>query len=55
MELCDQCFALPCECVSVSTVMKAGKGKLQHFKNLMKDHEICTMTCIHKVYHNDKS
>ena len=55
MELCNQCFALPCECVSVSTVMKGGKGKLQKFKNLMKDHEICTMICIHKVYHNDKS
>ena len=54
MELFNQCFALSCDCVSVSTVMKAGKGKLQHFKNLMKDHEICTMTCIHKVCHNDK-
>ena len=55
MELCNQCFALPCECVSMSTVMKAGKGKLQHFKNLMKGYEICSMICIHKVYHNDKS
>ena len=27
-ELCNHCFALPCECVPMSTVMKAGKGKL---------------------------
>ena len=54
-ELCDHCFALLCECVSMSTVMKAGKGKLQYFKNLMKGHKVCSMICIHKVYHNDKS
>ena len=54
-ELCYQCYALPCECVYMGTVMKAGKGKLQHFKNLMKGHKVCLMICIHKVYHNDKS
>ena len=53
-ELCDHCFALPCECVPMSIVMKEGKDKLKHFKNLMKDNEICTMKCIDKVCHNDE-
>ena len=29
-ELCHQCFALPCECVQMDILMKAGKGELKH-------------------------
>ena len=55
IELCGHCFALPCECVPINIVMKEGNGKSKHFKNLMKENEICTMKCIDKVWHNDQS
>ena len=55
MELCDHCFALPCECVPINIVMKEGNGKLKHIKNIIKENEICTMKCIDKVCHNDES
>ena len=55
IELCDHCFALPCECVPNNIVMKEGNGKLKHFKNIMQDNEICTMKCIDKVFHIDQS
>ena len=54
-ELCHHCFALPCECVPINIVMKEGKGKLKHLKNLMKENEICTMKYVDKICHNDQS
>ena len=30
IELCHQCFALPCECVQMDIMMKEGKGELKH-------------------------
>ena len=54
-ELCDYCFTLPCKCVPISIVMKDGKGKLKHLKNLMKENDICTMKYIDKICHNDQS
>ena len=55
IELCNHCFALPCECVPINIFIKEGKGELKHFKNLMKEYEICTTKCIDKRYHNDQS
>ena len=55
IELCDHCFALPCECVPINIIMKEGKGKLKCFKNLIKVNEICTMKCMGKICHNDQS
>ena len=52
--LCHHCFALPCDCVPINIVMKEGKGKLKHLKNLMKENEICTMKYIDKICHNDE-
>ena len=40
--ICHQCFALPCECVQIEIMMKAGKGELKHWKYLMKEYNICT-------------
>ena len=54
-ELCHHCFSLPCDCVPMNIVMKEGKGKLKHFKNLMKENEICTMKYNDKICHNDQS
>ena len=48
-------LALPCECVPIDTVMKEGKGELKHFKNLMKEHEMCTIKCANEICHNDHS
>ena len=36
IELCDCCFALPCECVPINILIKEGKDELKHFKNLIK-------------------
>ena len=55
VELCDHCFALPCECVPINIFMKKEKGKLNHFKNLIKENEICTMKCVDKIYSIDQS
>ena len=55
IEICDHCLALPCECVPINIVMKEGKGKLKHFKNQMKENEICTVKYIDKVCHSDQS
>ena len=44
-ELCNQCFALPCECVQMDIMMKAGNGELKHWKYLMKEHTISTIKC----------
>ena len=54
-QLCHQCFSLPCDCVPINIVMKEGKGKLKHLKNLMKENEICTMKYIDKIYHSYES
>ena len=54
-ELCYHCFSLPCDCVPIKIVMKEGKGKLKHLKNLMKENEICTKKYIDKICHNDES
>ena len=43
------------ECAPINIFMKEGKGKLKHFKNLIKENEICTMKCIDKICHNDQS
>ena len=50
-ELCDHCFALPCECIPIIIVKKEGEGKLKHLKNLMKENEICTIKYIDKICH----
>ena len=55
IELCHHCFALPCECVPIDILMKEGKGELKHLKNLMKEHEMCTIKCVDKICHNDQS
>ena len=55
IEQCHHCFALLCECVPIDIVMKEGKGELKHFKNLMKEHEMCTIKCVDKICHNDQS
>ena len=54
-ELCHQCFSLPCNCVPINIVMKEGKSKLKHLKNLLKENEICTIKYIDAIYHNDES
>ena len=54
IELCHQCYALPCECIQMDMMMKAQKGELKHKKYLMKEHEICTIKCVDKIYHNKK-
>ena len=33
-------LSIPCDCVPMNIVMKEGKGKLKHLKNLLKENEI---------------
>ena len=53
IELCDHCFALPCECVPINIFTKEGKCELKHFKNLIKENWIFTMKFVDKMCHND--